>query len=132
MPQITVTVVRADTNQEYEVELPDDAKLDDLLPQLVQQLGLPLVGPDGNRISYQLSNKRTSQELKQNKTLGEYATKNGDLLLLTSTFVAGRQCINSRFKIQDVRALKTSESIMHLESCILDHFSYTDLFNSQK
>jgi WXG100 protein secretion system (Wss), protein YukD len=89
MPQITVTVVRADTNQEYEVELPDDAKLDDLLPQLVQQLGLPLVGPDGNRISYQLSNKRTSQELKQNKTLGEYATKNGDLLLLTSTFVAG-------------------------------------------
>lgn len=89
MPQITVTIVRADTNQEYEVELPDNAKLDDLLPQLVQQLGLPLVGPDGNRISYQLSNKRTSQELKQNKTLGEYAVKNGDMLLLTSTFVAG-------------------------------------------
>ncbi len=89
MPQITVTVVRADTNQEYEVELPDDAKLDDLLPQLVQQLGLPLVGPDGNRISYQLSNKRTSQELKQNKSLAEYGSKQGDMLLLTSTFVAG-------------------------------------------
>lgn len=89
MPQITVTVVRADTNQEYEVELPDNAKLDDLLPQLVQQLGLPLVGPDGNRISYQLSNKRTSQELKQNKSLAEYGAKNGDMLLLTSTFVAG-------------------------------------------
>jgi hypothetical protein len=89
MPQITVTVVRADTNQEYEVELPDNAKLDDLLPQLVQQLGLPLVGPDGNRISYQLSNKRTSQELKQNRSLAEYGAKNGDMLLLTSTFVAG-------------------------------------------
>lgn len=89
MPQINVTIVRADTNQEYEVELPDNAKLDDLLPQLVQQLGLPLVGPDGNRISYQLSNKRTSQELKQNKTLSEYTVKNGDMLLLTSTFVAG-------------------------------------------
>ena len=90
MPQITVTVVRADTNQEYEVELPDNSKLDDLLPQLVQQLGLPLVGPDGNRISYQLSNKRTSQELKQNKSLAEYGAKSGDMLLLTSTFVAGR------------------------------------------
>ena len=89
MSQITVTVVRADTNQEYEVELPDNAKLDDLLPQLVQQIGLPLVGPDGNRISYQLSNKRTSQELKQNRTLNEYGAKNGDMLLLTSTFVAG-------------------------------------------
>ena len=53
MSQINVTVVRADTNQEYEVELPDNARLEDLLPQLVQQLGLPLVGPDGNRISYQ-------------------------------------------------------------------------------
>ena len=91
MPQITVSVVRADTNQEYEVELPDNAKLDDLLPQLVQQLGLPLVGPDGNRISYQLSNKRTSQELKQSKTLADYGTKSGDMLLLTSTFVAGRK-----------------------------------------
>ena len=89
MPQITVTVVRADTNQEYEVELPDNARLEDLLPQLVQQLGLPLVGPDGNRISYQLSNKRTSQELKHNHSLSEYSTKNGDMLLLTSTFVAG-------------------------------------------
>ncbi len=89
MSQITVTVVRADTNQEYEVELPNSARLEDLVPQLVQQLGLPLVGPDGNRISYQLSNKRTSQELKLNKSLDEYGTKNGDLLLLTSTFVAG-------------------------------------------
>ena len=89
MPQLTITIVRADTNQEYEVELPDNARLDDLLPQLVQQLGLPLVGPDGNRISYQLSNKRTSAELKQNRTLAEYSTKSGDMLLLTSTFVAG-------------------------------------------
>src|ERR1041385_3695692 len=95
MPQITVTVVRADTNQEYEVELPDNAKLDDLLPQLVQQIGLPLVGPDGNRISYQLSNKRTSQELKQNRTLNEYGAKNGDILLLTSTFVAGAHFVPS-------------------------------------
>jgi WXG100 protein secretion system (Wss), protein YukD len=91
MSQLTITVVRADTNQEYEVELPDDARLEDLLPQLVQQLGLPLVGPDGNRISYQLSNKRTSAELKQNHTLAEYSTKSGDMLLLTSTFVAGQR-----------------------------------------
>lgn len=89
MSQLTVTVVRADTNQEYEVELPADAKLDELLPQLVQQIGLPLVGPDGSRITYQLSNKRTSQELKQNKSLSDYSTKSGDLLLLTSTFIAG-------------------------------------------
>ncbi len=112
MPQITVTVVRADTNQEYEVELPDDAKLDDLLPQLVQQLGLPLVGPDGNRISYQLSNKRTSQELKQNKTLGEYATKNGDLLLLTSTFVAGNRCRGRAFFQILAKMVNLSTSIL--------------------
>ena len=90
MAQITVTIIRADTNQEYEVELPNNAPLEELLPQLVNQLGLPLVGPDGNRISYELSNKRTGQEYKENRTLADYNTKSGDVLLLTSTFVAGR------------------------------------------
>ena len=43
-------------------------------------------------------NECFSQELKQNRTLNEYGAKNGDMLLLTSTFVAGvapaarRQC----------------------------------------
>lgn len=89
MSQISVTLVRADTNQEYDVELPDDHGISDLLPALVEKLGLPLTGPDGNQVAYELSNKRTGREYKEVDTLGSASTKSGDVLLLTSTFVAG-------------------------------------------
>jgi len=89
MSQVSITLVRADTNQEFDVELPDDANISELLPALVKELGLPLTGPDGNQVAYELSNKRTGRELKENDSLGTASTKTGDVLLLTSTFVAG-------------------------------------------
>jgi len=89
MAQVSVTLVRADTNQEFDVELPDDANIRELLPALVKELGLPLTGPDGNQVAYELSNKRTGKEYKEDQTLGSAGTKTGDSLLLTSTFVAG-------------------------------------------
>ena len=90
MAQLQVSIIRADTNQEFDVELPDDEKVSILLPEIVNQLGLPLVGPDGDRVSYELSNKRTGRTLPEEATLAEQNCKNGDVLLLTSTFVAGR------------------------------------------
>ena len=90
MSQISVTLVRADTNQEFDVELPDDANIQELLPALVKELGLPLTGPDGNQVAYELSNKRTGREYTENDSLGSAGTKAGDVILLTSTFVAGK------------------------------------------
>ena len=89
MSQISVTLVRADTNQEFAVELPDDAPISELLPALVKELGLPLTGPDGNQVAYELSNKRTGREYKEVDSLGSAGTKAGDVILLSSTFVAG-------------------------------------------
>ena len=93
MAQVSITLVRADTNQEFDVELPDDAPIMELLPALVKELGLPLTGPDGNQVAYELSNKRTGMEYKEADTLGSLGTKTGDSLLLTSTFVAGADLI---------------------------------------
>ena len=89
MSQIEITLVRADTNQEFDVELPDDSEMSQLLPALIKELGLPPTGPDGNQIAYELSNKRTGKELKERETFSSAGTKNGDVILLTSTFVAG-------------------------------------------
>lgn len=96
MSQISVTLVRADTNQEFDVELPDDAAIAELLPALVKELGLPLTGPDGNQVAYELSSKRTGREFKEKDTLGTGGAKAGDVLLLTSTFVAGARRVRVR------------------------------------
>ena len=88
MPQLTVTVVRADTNAAFDVDLPDDAGIQEILAELVKEMGLPRTGPDGDVVAYELSNKRTGDGLR-NGTLGQRGVKTGDVLLLTSTFVAG-------------------------------------------
>ena len=91
MAQIDVTLIRADTNQEFDVELPDDSLIGELLPALIKELGLPRTGPDGNIVHYEISSKRTAHDLKERETLGTAGMKSGDVLLLTSTFVAGHK-----------------------------------------
>jgi hypothetical protein len=75
MSQISVTLVRADTNQEFDVELPDDANIQELLPALVKELGLPLTGPDGNQVAYELSNKRTGASTRRTTPSGARAPR---------------------------------------------------------
>lgn len=91
MSQISVTLVRADTNQEFDVERPDDANIEELLPALVEgarpAAHRPRREPGG--VQSELSNKRTGREYKENDSLGSAGTKAGDVILLTSTFVAG-------------------------------------------
>lgn len=88
MPQIEVTVVRADTNVAFDVELPDDVPLDQLLRELVKEIGLPRADQNGELVVYELSNKRTGDNVA-NGTLATCHVKPGDVLLLTSSFVAG-------------------------------------------
>lgn len=98
MSQISVTLVRADTNQEFDVELPNDAPIGELVPALVKELGLPLTGPDGNQVAYEISNKRTGREFKEKETLDSGGAKQGDVLLLTSTFVAGAKAATTTYR----------------------------------
>lgn len=86
---LNVTIVRADTNQAYDVELPGDQTISALLPEIVSAMGLPRATADGELVVYELSNKRSGESIGEHATLGMKGTKDGDVLLLTSTFVAG-------------------------------------------
>lgn len=86
--QLSVTVVRADTGQAFDVDLPGDADVGALLPLLVDEMKLPREA-DGNIVAYELSNKRTGDSLREGKTLLDRGVKIGDVLMLTSSFVAG-------------------------------------------
>ena len=88
MSQISVTIVRADTNQAFDVDLPDEVEINQLLAELVQEMGLPRTNEAGDVIAYEVSNKRTSAVVRDG-SLGSAGVKVGDVLLLTSSFVAG-------------------------------------------
>ena len=52
-------------------EVPDDATVKDLLPELTTSLELPVTGPDGRPISYRLDSKALGRELKEDETLSQ-------------------------------------------------------------
>lgn len=88
MAQLSVTIVRADTGAAFDVDLPDDVPMSELLVELVKEMGLPRTSDNGDVIAYELSNKRTGDWVRDG-TLAAKGIKNGDVFLLTSTFVAG-------------------------------------------
>lgn len=88
MAQLTLTILRADTNAAFDVDLPDDAPVPDLLTEIIREMGLPRSDESGEYITYELSSKRTG-DLVMDGTLASRGVKTGDVLLLTSTFVAG-------------------------------------------
>lgn len=97
MAQLNITIVRADTNGAYDVELPDDEPVEALLAEIIREIGLPRSDARGEHITYEISSKRTG-ELVMDGTLASKGVKDGDCLLLTSTFVAGGSTLTIDFK----------------------------------
>lgn len=86
--QIAVTVTRADTGQSFDVDLPDEIPMGQLLDELTKEMGLPRLGSSGDLAVYEVSSKRTGGTLRDG-SLASSGVKAGDVLLLTSSFVAG-------------------------------------------
>jgi hypothetical protein len=70
-------------------EVPDDATVKDLLPELTTSLELPVTGPDGRPISYRLDSKALGRELKEDETLSQAGIPENDRLMMTADVTAG-------------------------------------------
>jgi hypothetical protein len=70
-------------------EVPDDAAVRDLLPELTTSLELPVTGPDGRPISYRLDSKALGRELKEDETLSQAGIPENDRLMMTADVTAG-------------------------------------------
>jgi len=64
------------------VEMPDDVPMRQLVPALVNQLGLP-IQQGGNRIAYKLESRRIRKVLDDNDTLSSGGVREDDVLSLT-------------------------------------------------
>ncbi len=70
-------------------EVPDDATIKDLLPELATSLELPTVGPDGRPVSYRVDSKGLGRELKEDETLSSAGIPDNDRLMITADITAG-------------------------------------------
>ena len=60
-----------------------------ILPNVVTKMNLPVVGPDGQPMSYSLDHKEGGKRLSEDQTLISAGVSNGDHLIVYPEIVAG-------------------------------------------
>lgn len=89
MSSVSVIVTDATGGRRDEVEMPSDQPIIRVIAALVQSLGLPLVGPDGQPMSYRFHHTQTQAQLRDDGTLAAAGVNDGDTLRLVPEITAG-------------------------------------------
>jgi hypothetical protein len=89
MATISVNVTDATGSRRDEVDMPDDQPVIRILAALVQKMGLPLSGPDGQPMSYRFHHAESQSQLRDSDSLSASAVKAGDTLRLVPEITAG-------------------------------------------
>ena len=89
MSELKVVVTDATGSRRDDVEMPGDQPLGRVLAAVVQALGMPLSGPDGQPMSYRFHHVETQTQLRDGETLLGSGVKAGDTLRLVPEIVAG-------------------------------------------
>ncbi len=88
MADLPVTVVLPSGGART-AEVPDDVPAREILSELVSQLKLPTLGPDGRAMGYRLDSKGLGREIKEDETLGAAGVPDNDRLMITADITAG-------------------------------------------
>lgn len=88
MAQTNVTI-ELPSGEGKTVSIPNDVSIQELLPELITTLGVPVTGPDGRPISYRLDSKSQGRSVLEEETLEEASIPEGDRLILSPVVVAG-------------------------------------------
>ena len=89
MGMITVEVWDATGSRQQLVELPDDRAVNRILVVLIERMGMPREGADGQFISYKFHHRPSGRQLLDDQTLSQAGVRNGDVLRLQPEITAG-------------------------------------------
>lgn len=67
----------------------DNVPVSRILPNVITKMNLPVVGPDGQPMSYSLDHKEGGKRLLESQTLPAAGVGNGDHLIVYPEIVAG-------------------------------------------
>jgi hypothetical protein len=60
-----------------------------ILPNVITKLSLPVMGPDGQPISYSLDHREGGRRLNESQTLSDARVMDGDHLIIFPEMIAG-------------------------------------------
>jgi hypothetical protein len=72
-----------------EAVVSDSVTVKRILPSIITKMNLPMIGPDGNPMSYSLDHKEGGRRLLEDETLVAANVRPGDHLIIYPEIVAG-------------------------------------------
>lgn len=72
-----------------EAVVSDSVTVQRILPSIITKMNLPMIGPDGNPMSYSLDHKEGGRRLLEGETLVAANVREGDHLIIYPEIVAG-------------------------------------------
>lgn len=73
-----------------EAVIADAVSVKRILPNIITKMNLPVMGPDGQPMSYSLDHKEGGKRLREDQTLPGASVRDGDHLIVYPEIVAGR------------------------------------------
>lgn len=67
----------------------DSVTVKRILPNIITKMNLPVMGPDGQPMSYSLDHKEGGKRLREDQTLVDAQIRDGDHLIVYPEIVAG-------------------------------------------
>lgn len=86
---IRVTFLDQSGSKSVEAVIADTVPVRRILPNVITRLNLPMLGPDGNPISYSLDHREGGKRLLESQTLPDAHVGNGDHLVIYPEMIAG-------------------------------------------
>ena len=84
-----VTFLDQTGSKSVEAVVSDSITVRRILPNIITKLNLPVVGPDGQPMSYSLDHKEGGKRLLEDQTLLDATVSDGDHLIVYPEIVAG-------------------------------------------
>lgn len=72
-----------------EAVIADTVSVKRILPNIITKMNLPVMGPDGQPMSYSLDHKEGGKRLREDQTLPAASVREGDHLIVYPEIVAG-------------------------------------------
>ncbi len=72
-----------------EAVVSDSITVQRIIPNIITKMNLPVVGPDGQPMSYSLDHKEGGRRLNERQTLVQASVADGDHLIVYPEIVAG-------------------------------------------
>ncbi|MEC9092107.1 MAG: EsaB/YukD family protein [Planctomycetota bacterium] len=76
-----------------EAVIADSVTVKRILPNIITKMNLPVMGPDGQPMSYSLDHKEGGRRLREDQTLIDAGVKQGEHLIVYPEIVAGQKLV---------------------------------------